>query len=213
MPYPPLLSFFNFPGDPGGRARPLSEADAEVITHAVNDPELRPYFNRIYPESVTSEREWITSLDKDRSHFVVGIEVDHDTTPLLIGSMGLHDINLVHGTATTGTMIWDQRYWNRGIGTNVKMMLLNHAFNRLNLRIVYSRVAGFNERSRHYGEKCGYRVVGQLNDRFRYGTKTYHEYILEVRPEWWQPYWDNFAAKHKIEAQEAMITRHSALNR
>lgn len=196
------LSFLDFPGKPKGRLRPLLESDLPLITCGVNNERVRPCFpNLTHPQTELNEREWLIGVGKKRDQIVLGIEVDHRKKPLLIGTMALNQIDLVHGTATTGTMIWDLRFQNRGIGSSAKMLLLYHAFERLNLRIVYSRVVAFNERSLAYAGKCGYREVARLPDRFQYGGRTYAEHILEVRREYWAQEWLAFAKTHRLKYQ------------
>jgi len=48
-----------------------------------------------------TEEEWLKGLTKDKSRLVLGITVADE----LIGTMGLHAIDLVHRTAITGAMI------------------------------------------------------------------------------------------------------------
>ena len=72
------------------------------------------------------------------------------------------------------------------------MLLLNYAFNTLNLRKIVSRVVSFNRRSKAYSEKCGYKVEGVLKkDIFKDGE--YHDLIcMAVFKDDWLPLWEKF---------------------
>jgi RimJ/RimL family protein N-acetyltransferase len=109
-----------------------------------------------------------------------------------IGVMGLHGISWPDGTATSGACIGNTNYHNKGCGTDAKMLLLEYAFQTLNLRKVCSTVFAFNRRSRSYNEKCGYVVEGVRQAHvFRNGA--YHDEILmAVFRDKWLPLWEQW---------------------
>lgn len=187
-------------------ARPLQMSDVNVLYRWVNDPELRPYLSRSFTVSMAEEEEWIKNLDKRKEHNQVWM-IEVNETP--IGTMGLHSINWQDRTATTGAMFGEKSFHNRGIGQQVKMMLLKHAFDRLNLRQIYSEVIGYNERSRRYSEKCGYHWVATIPDDIHYEGHFYDKHILRVRREDWLPLWEQFRQVHHVESLEEMLARHS----
>ncbi|HMO78439.1 MAG TPA: GNAT family protein [Candidatus Paceibacterota bacterium] len=179
--------------------------DVPTIYCWVNDPELRPYLNRSFPVHISEEEDWIKDLPKRKEHHQVWMIVV-DGIP--IGTMGLHNINWQNRTATTGAMFGNKAYQNCGIGQQVKMMLLKHAFDRLNLRQIYSEVIGFNARSRAYSEKCGYHLIATLPDDIHYEGRFFDKLILRVRREDWLPLWERFREVHNIESLEEMLLRH-----
>lgn len=194
---------------PGGVLRPLLEADIPLLMRWVNDPEVRMYLNRLYPEYEGNERDFVGGLAKNRhSNIVFGIEVIHEDKPLLVGTMGMHRINWRDGTATTGTMLGDQRFQNRGIGTAAKMALLRYAFLELNLRQIYSEVVAFNGRSARYAAKCGYRRFGRVPaDHYADGTY-YDKLLFVVTRTRWLPLWNAWRKEHSIETTAEVVARH-----
>ena len=187
-------------------ARPLELSDADALYRWINDPELRPYFSRSFIEMFSEEEDWIRNLPKRKEHNQVWM-IEVDGTP--IGTMGLHNIHWQNRTATTGALFGEKAFHNQGIGQQVKMMLLKHAFDCLNLRQIYSQVIGFNERSRRYSEKCGYHVIATIPDDIHYNGRFYDKHIMRVRREDWLPLWERFCQDHQIESLEEMLTRHS----
>lgn len=73
-----------------------------------------------------------------------------------------------------------------------KLVLLDYAFNTLNLEYVYSEVLGYNGRSARYGEKCGYQEVGRLPNYFRFGGMVVDGIILCAERATWLPYFSAF---------------------
>lgn len=195
---------------PGGCLRPPLETDEELMQswNGINNPENRIYLSRRYPQALSAQRAWFTKPGTERDIVLI---VEHGGEA--VGTMGVHGINLMHGHATTGALFWDQQNWNRGIGTKAKMVLLDHCFNMLNLRIVYSQIIDFNGRSTRYSHKCGYQEVARLKDHFRFGTTLVDEVTLAVTREEWEPLWETFRREHGIETLPETLERHKSINR
>jgi RimJ/RimL family protein N-acetyltransferase len=118
------------------------------------------------------------------------VTVDGDK---LIGSIGLHGIDLINRNATTGTVIGEKEFWGKGYGTEAKMLLLDFAFNALDLYVIQSKVLAFNGRSLAYGKKCGYEEVGRIPGWIRKNGRRCDEVLLVVTQERWQPLWDKYS--------------------
>lgn len=136
--------------------RPLNKkTDLELCQRWINDPEVRLYLNNIYPVMIMQEEKWFDNLGKNKDIVLAVVATVGDR---FIGVMGLHNIDWVSQTATTGAFIGEKEFQNKGYGTEAKMLLLDYAFNTLNLRKVCSEVISFNKRSLAYSKKCGYKV-------------------------------------------------------
>ncbi len=190
---------------PGGYCRPVEMNDAPFIYIWVNDPDMRPYFNRHFIEMVEEEEEWIKNLHKRKHLNQVWMICLDDSTRL--GTIGMHNIDLRNGTATTGAMFGNKEYQSKGIGQKAKMVILAHAFNMLNLRKIYSEVLGFNRRSIRYSERCGYKIVARLPDHVRLADVFYDHIIMVVNRDDWKPIWEKFRKEHQIESFEEMLAR------
>jgi RimJ/RimL family protein N-acetyltransferase len=77
-------------------------------------------------------------------------------------------------------MIGEKEYWGKGYGTEAKMLLLDYAFNVLNLRKITSGVIAFNERSYNYSMRCGYKREGILKSHIYRDGKYWDVYQLAV---------------------------------
>ncbi len=78
----------------------------------------------------------------------------------LIGANGLTNLDLLHRTAETETTLYLPGFRNQGYGTEAKHLLLEYAFQRIGLHMVYSWVSEFNARSAAALIKQGYREAG-----------------------------------------------------
>ncbi len=133
---------------------PIKKEDMPIITEYINDSEVTQFLTIDKPQSLESELEWFENLSKRKHDVVFAIRLLDEST--IIGVMGLHNIDHKNGLATTGSFIGKKDLWNKGYGTEAKMLVLEYAFNTLNLRKVCSDVYDFNGRSRRCLEKCGY---------------------------------------------------------
>jgi RimJ/RimL family protein N-acetyltransferase len=79
---------------------------------------------------------------------------------LLIGANGIENLDLLHRTAETESTIFHPDFRGQGYGTEAKHLLLDYAFDRLGLHMVYSWVSEFNTRSAAALRKQGYREAG-----------------------------------------------------
>jgi RimJ/RimL family protein N-acetyltransferase len=171
--------------------RPPCAKDIPSFLRWMNDQEVTQYLSAFLPVMEADEAEWIERIRKNKEKEVVLVIVDIETGKP-IGSMGIHGISWKDRRATTGAVIGEKSYWGKGYGTEAKMLLLNYAFNTLNLRKICSRVFGFNGRSRAYSEKCGYKIEGTLRDHhFKRGAYC-DEIHLAVFREDWLPIWERF---------------------
>jgi len=170
--------------------RPIEKRDMHKLVIWLNDPEITGFLKRRFPLSMIEESEWISNQHK-RVEGDVTLAVRKINGPL-IGTIGLHRINWVHGHATTGTIIGEKKYWSDGYGTDAKMLLLDFAFNELGLRKIYSRVLAFNGRSIRYSEKCGYKKEACLKEHHLLHGEYHDEIIMSVFKKDWTPLWQQY---------------------
>ena len=176
--------------------RPFAKADIPIVTRWINDPEVREFVLRVFPQTEKQEDGWYEKLGSDEKNVVLCIETK-DGIP--IGIMGIHKIEWVNRTATTGAMIGEKEFWGKGFGTDAKMTLLNYAFNTLNLRKILSDVIVFNERSLRYSLRCGYQIEGRRrNQIFKRGE--YWDLIeLGVFRNEWLPIWERYQMTGSVQ--------------
>lgn len=80
----------------------------------------------------------------------------------LIGIFGLRAIDWINKTAESQSGIFLDTHRGQGIGLESKRLLLDYAFNRLGLRMIWARVEEGNSRSATALRRQGYRDAGYL---------------------------------------------------
>ncbi len=146
--------------------------------------------------TLTQEEEWIKRLENDQANIVYGIEELVGGT--LIGSIGLHRIENIHQIASTGTIIHPITYRGGGYGTDAKMLLLDRAFNWLNLRKVCASVYGNNPRSLAYMLRTGYREEGRRVRQIFKDGQFVDEILTGCFREDWLPIWEKYRETGEI---------------
>lgn len=104
----------------------------------------------------------------------------------MIGANGLINPDLVAGVAETETEIWSAEHRNKGYGTEAKHLLLEYAFERLHLHMVYSWVSEFNVRSAAALRKQGYRDAGSIAWSAYHGTELYGALLFDLLASEWR---------------------------
>jgi RimJ/RimL family protein N-acetyltransferase len=140
--------------------RPVSKLDVPYLVRWINDPDVRYFLEAYLPQNEQDEEKWVENLSKEKSRDIVFIIETKAGKP--IGLMGIHNIKWRDRVATTGALIGEKAYWGKGLGSEAKMLLLDYAFNTLNLRKMCSGAIAFNERSIRYSLRCGYKEEGRL---------------------------------------------------
>ena len=83
-------------------------------------------------------------------------------------------------------------------GTEAKTLLLDFAFNALDLYIILSRVMDYNGRSLAYGKKSGYEEEGRIPKWIRRKSgKRCDEVLLVITQEKWRPLWNKYLKQGK----------------
>jgi len=85
----------------------------------------------------------------------------------LAGEIYLKHMDVARGTSNLGMALVDDRFKNRGIGTEALGLLIAYAFGTLGLRALEADTVHRNTRSRHVLEKCGFVLTGS-DDIFHY---------------------------------------------
>ncbi len=94
-----------------------------------------------------------------------------------IGNIKIGNINRVHRYADMGILIGEKEFWGKGYGSEAIDLVLEYAFNNLNLNKVILGIYADNTRAVKLYEKVGFNKEGTIrNLLFREGK--YHDKIL-----------------------------------
>jgi RimJ/RimL family protein N-acetyltransferase len=142
--------------------RPLETTDAETMA-AIDAAETDTFMWRSrVPTSPLEHEHWISELYKQRPPDDVWFAVCIRDGDRFIGIVGVFDLDWVHRTGETGSMIGPAEVRGLAYGTEAKHLLLEYCFDRLLLHVLISNVDEPNTRSAAALGKQGYRPAGRL---------------------------------------------------
>ena len=134
--------------------RIMEKTDAEIIRIWKNSPENYNYFaNRNFISDLKQDK-WISSKLVDNSSLYL-IIMDNETD-IPIGMTLLEDIDHKNRNACWGIYIADLKYRKRIFALESTYLLLNYAFDYLNLYKVYGNTLSTNPKGRKFHQKIGF---------------------------------------------------------
>ncbi|MFS0687938.1 GNAT family protein [Sporosarcina sp. 179-K 8C2 HS] len=111
------------------------------------------------------------------SHNSKGYMIEEISTDKPIGVTSLINIDYGNRNAECIIDIGEKDYWNKGFGREAFQLLLDFAFDELNLHKVYLRVFSYNERAIKLYQKLGFSEDGRLTEQL-YRNGSWHDVIL-----------------------------------
>lgn len=141
------------------------EKHLENAVRWLNDPEVTQFLLiGDFPLTKVAEEKYFDRHGEVDEHDVAWAVETLDGRH--IGFSGLHQINHMHKTAISGTVLGDKASWGKGFGTDAARTRAKYAFEVLGLRLIMSAILEGNERSLRMQEAVGYQVVGRIPERF-----------------------------------------------
>lgn len=160
---------------------PRSLEDTELYTKWLNDMEVTDYTGRTSSVmTYDAEVKYLETrnLDMEPAFAIVTLEDDK-----LIGSISLENINTSNRTAVLGIFIGDENYRSNGYGTEAIRLLLDFAFNYMNLNSIKLDLVSCNERALKCYKKCGFKECGRWRKSKFVNGKYYDTIIMDILAE------------------------------
>lgn len=132
----------------------LTENDLEIVREWRNKPEVQKYME--YREHITSEMQkvWFNKVNNDNNYYFI-LEVNGEKS----GVFNLKGIDYDKSIAEKGTLIWSDALRGKGIGYRGNVLLLDFAFDVLNLKYVRSHILKDNVINQSLNKKFGFELV------------------------------------------------------
>lgn len=144
----------------------------------LNDPEVNQYLGT-RKITVDELKEYIKEKNKNPNCLFLGIFFKGHQKH--IGNVKLEPIDFKNLKATIGILIGDKNYWGRGIGTEVTELLVDYAFQKLNLKEINLGVISKNKAARRIYEKAGFKVVRVEKKSIRHGNKLFDKLVMSIK--------------------------------
>ncbi len=143
--------------------RPMQVEDVEAIARWVRAEPDASFGHSRFPLSPIALSDWIGKIGENEPATDLELAVVLRETGDLIGEVGLYSIDWLARTAESGSWIYRPNYRGSGYGTEAKQLLLEYAFDRIGLNMIWSWVKSRNPRSQAALRKQGYRDAGRTN--------------------------------------------------
>ena len=142
--------------------RPLETADAAALA-AFTAAETESFFDDgRFPQSAIAVERWIRDLHAKQPPREIQLAVCLRDGDRFIGILGISGIDWVNRTAESESYLGDVEARGKGYGPEAKWLLLEYAFDHLQLHALRSFVWEPNWRSAAAVRRQGYREAGRL---------------------------------------------------
>ena len=144
--------------------RPLERGDVNARYAAwLNDGEVTRFLEAgTFPTSVIELEQFYAAASARRDQVLLAI-VDRETDAH-VGNIKLGPIDWVHRRGTLGILVGDQTAWGKGTGTAATRLMVEYAFDRLDLRRVDLGVYADHAAAIRLYERVGFRVEGRFRE-------------------------------------------------
>lgn len=153
---------------------PLSSEDLPILAQNFNSLDVLMFTQQLFAQTLENEQDWYDKKRKSEDEVLWGIRPGESER--LIGVTALHQLDL-SGSCTSGIIIWDKNWWNKGVASRTHLARTLFAADFLNRNTIKSLVRTKNPGSFKALERVGYIRTGiELRTTYRQGKflDTYH---------------------------------------
>lgn len=188
--------------------RPIRKEEMGHLTELLNHHEAIAWTNMRSGLVLEGEQEWWERARSNSDGVLWGIVPDGEEA--VIGTTGLHSLDQVSLSCSSGIVIANPEWHGKGVGTRAHLARTWYAVHILNRRTIESSVYEPNEKSRKALERVGYRATGRSRTKFLEGR-----YVTRVSFLWTSPHHakDIYPEGVPQEMEESLEKARIALNR
>ena len=142
----------------------------------LNDPEVTRYMNQgNFPNSMESMVDYYeASVNSEKQVNLAIVTREEDRH---VGNIALNSIDWVNRTAEVGLLIGEKDYWGKGITSEAMELLEGYAFDRLNLRKLWSGPRAGNVAVVILHKKLGWVQEGRLRQEMMRDNQ-FHDVLM-----------------------------------
>lgn len=169
------------------RVEPLAAEHEHGLIDAAGDPEMFAWMPADMASSRDALHEWLTdSLAAAREGSAVPFAIVAMDSGRVLGSTRFMELRFEHLRAEIGWTWVTRSAWSTGVNVETKLLLLEHAFERVGLRRVEFKTDARNERSRGALLAMGATFEGVLRKHMvvRDGGERDSAYYSVIDDEW-----------------------------
>ena len=160
---------------------PVSKENIPKIVKWMNDMDVLKFISQIsFSHTDETVQDYIEKCRKSPTKHYYGIFLNDGE---LIGGTDLTHIDSINRTASLGIIIGEKQHWSKGYGTEAIKLLVDYAFNVLNINNVMLEVVDFNARAQRCYEKVGFKIIGKRRKCTFLGGKYYDHIFMDILAE------------------------------
>lgn len=162
------------------KLRSVEPADVDFLFDLENDPKLWHVSQTYAPYSRYDIEQYVFSVDKQdvASAKQIRFVIEYLAENKAVGTIDLFDLDLINRRGGVGIVLAES-YRGKGLAGMTLDLLVDYAFNHLNLHQLYCNVEEGNSKSMELFQKQGFVVVGLKRDWNAKGGSWIDEYLLQ----------------------------------
>lgn len=156
--------------------------DLNLYNDWLNDFEINLTFGRshiVFNEERQAKYIEDYNNSNDKFLFVIVKKGKSSEKDQAIGIGLLYDVDFVHDKATLGLLL-DKSFQSKGYGKESTSLLLEFAFNILNLNNVMLYAIDFNEKTIAMYESFGFKTIGRRRKAYPINNKVHDEVYMDI---------------------------------
>ncbi len=158
--------------------RKLLRRDLEKSIVWLKDPSVNKFLSHdFYNLTVEQEKSWYEYLQNSKKDLIFAILDKKDLKH--IGNCSLHKIDLEEHVCEIGIIIGENKYWNKGFGSDAIKSIVQFSFKDLNLSKLQLNVYCYNKRAIKAYRKCGFLQLKILEKNHFYDGKYWDTIVME----------------------------------
>ncbi len=156
---------------------PIDSEDYETYAKWMNDFDTAKFITQ-YTSLINAknEKEYLDSIASEKYNFAIVLKENNK----LIGNISLMDYDQLNQRAELGIFIGDSEDRHKGYGTESIKLLLDYAFNYLNLNNIFLKVYDLNKNAINAYKKIGFKLIGKRHECFYFDGKLTDEIYMEL---------------------------------
>ncbi len=141
----------------------------------LNDPETNQYNSHgKFPYSISALKKYVERVTNQNDCIVLAI-IELKSS-LHIGNISLQSINWLDRNCEIAFLLGDKKYRSKGIMREAGMLLIDHAFNKLNIHRIYCGTSSENIGMQKLALKLGMKKEGTRKDAI-FNNGKFHDVI------------------------------------
>lgn len=164
----------------------INEEDIDIFASWYSDSDFLRFFDKVpaYPKSRQELVGWLKEIQDSNKGYSFAIRsIDNDE---MIGYIELSNIQWWNGVATLGIGIGDTKHRGSGFGKEAMKLLLDFAFEELNLHRIQLNVFCYNTGAISLYEKVGFTREGVYREFIHRDGQRWDMYLYGILEQEWR---------------------------